>query len=96
MGWKNSLLIHFCVKANNFVIVDVSTNQPLCFDRCYAELSRLPLCLVMHDLNPWTLEKWHVRLALRQHGVSIRLLLRQNLILSNLNTVHSNKRAFSC
>lgn len=39
--------------------------------KCYAELSRLPLCLVMHDLNPWTLEKWHVRLALRQHGVLV-------------------------
>jgi len=38
---------------------------------CYAELSRLPLCLVMHDLNPWTLEKWHVRLALRHRGVHV-------------------------
>merc|ERR1712212_438788 len=38
---------------------------------CYAELSRLPLCLGMHDINPWTLEKWHVRLALRHRGVHV-------------------------
>jgi len=38
----------------------------------YAELSRKVLCLTMHDLNPWKLEKWHVRLAMRQEGIYVQ------------------------
>ena len=40
--------------------------------RNYAELSRKVLCLTMHDLNPWKLEKWHVRLAMRQEGIYVQ------------------------
>ena len=29
------------------------------------------ICLHMHDTNPWTLEAWHLRLALRRHGVAV-------------------------
>ena len=39
--------------------------------RSYSELSRKMICVVMHDTNPWTLEKWHVRLALRNLGVMV-------------------------
>jgi len=39
--------------------------------KSYSELSRKVICVVMHDTNPWTLEKWHVRLALRNLGVMV-------------------------
>ena len=39
--------------------------------RSYSELSRKVICLHMHDTNPWTLEAWHLRLALRRHGVAV-------------------------
>jgi len=37
----------------------------------YSELSRKVICLHMHDTNPWSLEAWHLRLALRRHGVAV-------------------------
>jgi len=39
--------------------------------KAYPELSRKAFCLKMHDVNPWTVEKWHLRLALRERGVFV-------------------------
>ena len=39
--------------------------------RSYPELSRKVICLKMHDVNPWTVEKWHIRVALRKHGIHV-------------------------
>ena len=47
------------------------TNLFCLLTRSYSELSRKAICVVMHDRNPWTLEKWHVRLALRNLGVMV-------------------------
>jgi len=39
--------------------------------KAYPELSRKVICLKMHDVNPWTVEKWHIRVALRQQGIFV-------------------------